>query len=422
MTRPRILLVSPVRPIPATGGGRQRSDLIWRALARVADVDLFVTEDSANVPDPEQRALGDKRSLVGLQGFLRRAQQGPWKAIRPIRPKLIDRLAHNLGATAVWFTPDPLVAPEIRRVVAERKHDLIVGRYLRNSVRAGLADFPATILDLDDPDTSVYEARLREPGLSLAEKLILKKHLDGVRRALPRHLPRFAATWITSERDRPAAMTDIIEILPNIPWQPTDDDVASPLEQAPDSSRRIMVIGSWGHTPNAHGLDTFLRESWPAVRAEEPGATLAVYGSQLTDAKRNRWGAIPGVEVIGFVDRVEDAYRDAAFAISPVIHGGGTKIKVLEALRFQRAAVISAHSHRGFEETLRDGEALLVARDSAEFASLCVALLRDPARRRELAGVGHQAVQHHYSFSTFCDIVARTVDRVLSRASAEVAA
>jgi hypothetical protein len=373
-------------------------------MRRLGEVDLVIVGHARDISEQEAPRLRAECSLQAVFDLPPRGARGPWRVIRPMAPRFVDRLAHNLGTTRGGYAADPAAAAWIARAIAERRYAAVVARYLTCAGRAGLIGSPRTILDIDDLETAVYDARLQEPGLGLLDRAILRKHRRGLENMVRASIPRFERVMLASRADLDHCPHPSPIILPNIPWT-ADGSLPDPFPDAPDS-RDILIIGSWNHGPNVQGLERFLAHSWPLVRDECPDARLRIVGSKMMEPFISRWASTPGVEVVGFVETLRDAYERCAFALSPVFLGGGTKIKVLEALSLGRTLVISRHSQRGFEEDLRHEESLLVAPDDRAMADDCVRLLRDPVLRARLAAHGRRVIEERYSFEPFARVVA----------------
>src|SRR5208283_2677634 len=170
-----------------------------------------------------------------------------------------------------------------------------------------------------------------------------------------------------------------------IPYGMASSNPPSPLPPNP-SSKAILFVGMLSYIYNAQGITTFLKEAWPLIRQAHPDAIFRLVGSRLTEQDRERWAAVPGVELVGFVKDLREAYRDCAFGMVPIWSGGGTNIKVLEALMYGRTCVVSQPAHRGYTNVLRENESLMVGRNLQEIAAHCIELLQNPQRCATLAG------------------------------------
>jgi hypothetical protein len=407
----RLLLVTTRSPYPPNDGGGQRSNLLHAALAAQGDLDFVLLADPSRVNADHLAVLRDRFNLVDVLTPTPAGARAPWSALRGLSPGSIDRLAHNLTPRSADYSPDPAIAPAIARRVAQERYDAVVGRYAWSASRAGLPDLNTpTALDIDDLDSAVYRSRLAAGG-SLVDRTFNRWHLSQLEQLLPELYRRFDHLWVANPNDAAAIDHPGMSVLPNIPFL-TEDQQELP---APTDHGVIGVIASWKHRPNARGLGRFVEQVWPQVRAESPKARLLVFGGGMPDALGSLLRSYEGVEVVGFVEQAREAYARSAFMIAPVYDGAGTKIKVLEALAYQRAIVTTSHAHEGLENELPDNKALLAGSDDNAMARLCVELIRDPARRDLLALEGYKLVHQHFSPTAVRKAVEQGIKAAIAR-------
>jgi glycosyltransferase involved in cell wall biosynthesis len=405
----RSLLVTNIPPWPVSGGGLQRTNLLHRALSEIGDVDLFLWNRPSQCDEDTVAKLRSEYGLIGWAQARTRGQQGFWRAVRPLGGRLVDRLAHNLGNRQVDFAVDPQVAAALRRLVDPVSYGLVVGRYFPGLTKPGLLDHPRSILDVDDVPSSVYRTRFNAPHTGWLSQRVIMRHRRQLE-ALEQNLAtRPRALWVAKDEDRclgPAF--ERARVLPNICWHdPGNESSALP----PSNNPVVISVGQLGYPPNLDGVRTFCKSVWPRVLAAVPNAVYRIIGTGMSDALRREFSQ-RGVEPIGFVETISEAYRTTGFAVAPVYYGGGTNIKVVEALAHGRAVVVSRSAARGFEDTLPEGKALLVADDPVQFATHCIRLLQRPSDRDALAAAGHAAVRLHYSWNAFRHVVHETATQV----------
>jgi glycosyltransferase involved in cell wall biosynthesis len=116
-----------------------------------------------------------------------------------------------------------------------------------------------------------------------------------------------------------------------------------------------------------------------------------------------------GMKVTGEVEDVRPYVRDAAVYIVPLRVGGGTRLKIFEAMAMGKAVVSTSIGAEGLP--VRDGENILLADEGGDFARKIVNLLRDPATRNRLGQAGRRLVESEYSWSS----VAERFDSILRR-------
>lgn len=195
------------------------------------------------------------------------------------------------------------------------------------------------------------------------------------RRRLARRSPGDAVVVFTPEDERalrPVVPHDIpIATIP-MAWReqrPALDPVGS-------DPPTVLFVGSYRHPPNlsaARRLATLL----PELRREVPDAVLALVGEEPPPDL-----AASGALVPGRVDDVEPWLSAAAVVAAPLVDGGGTRVKVVEALAAGKAVVGTTRAFEGLRVT--DGREAVIADDDASFARAVVELLKDPERRRQL--------------------------------------
>jgi glycosyl transferase family 1 len=147
----------------------------------------------------------------------------------------------------------------------------------------------------------------------------------------------------------------------------------------------VALLASWNWAPN-HAALARLLGLWPAVRDAVPGARLLLAGRGL---ERAGVGTIAGVEQVGAVGVPADVLARAAVVAYPCPGTSGPKVKVIEALAYGVPVVTTPSGIEGLHVAPEDEP---VVADDARFADALIALLRDPARRADMAARGRTAV------------------------------
>ena len=189
---------------------------------------------------------------------------------------------------------------------------------------------------------------------------------------------------------------------------PTGVDLARFREHAPDpagASPLVVFVGSMDWEPNADGILWFHREVWPRVAAAVPGARLRIVGRKPPAAITALAGG--AIEVTGTVPSVIEHLHAAAVVVVPLRIGGGTRLKIYEAMAAARPVVATTIGAEGLD--YRAGQDLEIADAPEDFAAAVTALLRDPARRSQ---VGHAAARRAalYDWPNVAAAFAATLD------------
>ncbi|HID89771.1 MAG TPA: glycosyltransferase, partial [Anaerolineae bacterium] len=157
----------------------------------------------------------------------------------------------------------------------------------------------------------------------------------------------------------------------------------------------LVFTGKMDFRPNVDAVLWFAQEVLPRIRQEVPEAHFWVVGQQphpRLDPLRND----PAVTLTGRVGEIQPYIAGAAVYVIPIRMGGGTRLKLLEAMAMERAVVSTRLGAEGFP--VHDGEELLLADTPDAFAAAVLSLLRNPDRRRALGRAGRRFVQIHYDW------------------------
>jgi len=385
----KILFVTENMPVPAIAGSSQRTSIILRALMEQYHVDVFLL-----------RGLKESEFLISsgysVVGNFDNSDQLPFgsellKALFPLRD----------------YSPKPSIAHRVKQVFDNGNYDLVIGRYVRPSLISGLASIGKSIIDVDDVDLSSIKNRINAPQTSWLLKSVLKYRLHVLNKHFSNLLSTYKGLFIASEQDRSLIDHKNMHVLPNISYNTPTQNV----DIGPSVSETLLWVGSFNHRVNLDGLDTFISNDWLKLVKRCPTAILRVVGSHLPEGAAAKWRAVENVEVVGFVEDLEEEYREAAFSVVPLWDGAGTKIKVLESFMFKRTAVVTKHAARGFD-LFEDGQALMIANSNEDFVNKAVELLENTERRQTMEQTAQVIVEQNYSFSSVKTAVKNAIESV----------
>lgn len=159
----------------------------------------------------------------------------------------------------------------------------------------------------------------------------------------------------------------------------------------PGLADRLLFVGS-NTAPNVHGLRWFIDQIWPDLRAARPALTLDVAGAVAAAFPA---GGPAGVVFHGLVDDLAPLYDRAGVVISPLLHGSGLKVKLIEALARGKAIVATAVTLQGVEEIA--GQAVARADDAPAFLAAILRLVDSDQERGALAERALTTARVHFS-------------------------
>ena len=157
----------------------------------------------------------------------------------------------------------------------------------------------------------------------------------------------------------------------------------------------FLFIGNLNHVPNREALLYFTTEILPCIRQKtEQSFKVKIAGRghpKLLEPflKEQEIGAL------GYVEEVNEAYVQSDALIAPLLSGGGTRIKILESFAHKTPVVATPIGAEGIEAN--NGEHLLLADNSENFAKHCVKLMEDSQYGKELAAAAYKQVTACYS-------------------------
>ena len=260
---------------------------------------------------------------------------------------------------------------------------------------------PPTLFDLDDIEHVAFRRNISQPPVWLG-KYISYLHLPALWWAERKSISLAHRTFVCSEADRRylsrAMLVNRVKVVPNAV------EIHEP--EAVPREPTVLFLGSLGYLPNRNAAEFLLREIWPAVRDAVPNAQLVIAG--LYPERVSGFGEnLPGVDFPGFVEDLAALYRRTRVVCTPILSGGGTRIKILEAAAFAKPVVTTPQGAEGL--SLEDGRHLIIRRKPRELAEAVIGLLRDDARCQELGLAARVALRETYDRG-------RVLDRIRQQA------
>jgi glycosyltransferase involved in cell wall biosynthesis len=142
----------------------------------------------------------------------------------------------------------------------------------------------------------------------------------------------------------------------------------------------VVFVGAMDWEPNVDAVEFFCRDIWPMVRAKVPEAKFRIVGRN--PVRRVQQLADASIEVTGRVPSVIDHLRDAAVVVVPLRIGGGTRLKIYEAMAAGKAVVSTSVGAEGLD--VHDGRDIVLADEVPAFADAVCRLLSDEEARKRL--------------------------------------
>jgi glycosyltransferase involved in cell wall biosynthesis len=356
------------------------------------------------LPEPPVTG-GQKRTLRLLEAMERAGLHPHVLTADPGREGAVERLRARGWEVDVIVEPPPGALARLRQHAARLPSPLLhrlAGRFAEVASRAALVQFEHTqsayyaapervpsILSLHNVDSSVARSAAQQRRRGSMQWLREHNRAAALRVVERRVLPLADRVLCVSEEDATAVSRAGGRALlaPN----GVDDEFFIPPQA--DSGERALFFGHFGYEANRRGIERFLAEGWPRVRHLRPGARLALAGGGMDEALRLRLAAVDGVEVLGLVADLPGVLAAARAVVVPIWEGGGTRLKVLEALASGRPVVATALGASGVG--FQDGRHGLLGERPDELAGALAVLLADPDRASAMGAEGRVLAERY---------------------------
>lgn len=372
----KILFLSGWYPYPANNGSKMRVSALLRGLSAQHDVTLL----SFYHPDEGEP------QLAPLLQYCRRVEAITWHEYRPARWKA---LLGFFFARPRWLvdTYSAEMAGAIRAAVDGEDFDLVIAsQVVMASYRACFRDLPAL---LEEMEIGIYVQKYRQ-----AETL-LKRLRYGLtwwkqKVYLERLLSGFQGVTVVSELERALLLGAIhcpieVDVVPNgIELQNNG------FNRGELSPNTMIFSGSFRYFANHEAMVWFTSKVLPIVRTAIPEARLIITG----DHANLPLPVMDGVELTGYLDDVRPEIASSWISLAPLRSGGGTRLKILEAMSLGTPVVATSKGAEGLD--VRHGEHLLIADEPESFAREVIKLLQDSRLRSSLSTHAEALIRQRY--------------------------
>lgn len=352
----KVLFLSPWYPDPADNGSKLRINHLVKALSEKHEVGLLALTDRDNDPP-----LGELGTIVE----------------RVIKCPRRDFNHNNSSSILAVFSPlprsvsqfyDPLVAMTIEKELLHGQYDLIIAsQWQMAAYWRSFLGYPSIYEELE---LGVYRSKIRL-SKSWAARWRHKLTLWKLRYYLKRILPTFRACTVVSEVEKDL-LEDLLPGYSSVKVVPNGVSIPVGLEGIPSyESKSIIFCGSLTYFANYDAVIWFLEDVYPRICETIPGVQLTITGDHanlpLPEGKN--------VRKTGLVENLAPYIHSSQISIAPIRIGGGTRLKILEAMAHSTPVVATGKGAEGLGA--KDGKHLLIADTAQGFADCVVRLLAD---------------------------------------------
>jgi glycosyltransferase involved in cell wall biosynthesis len=392
----RILWVKAGKLLPVDTGGKIRSYNILRGLRERHGVTLLSYYGGARDASYERDIADHMPGAVAIHTGV------PDSSVLDYARKCLSSAPY-----AVTKFTSSKVRDRVARLLGGGGFDVAVCDFLAASLNFPEALETPTVLFQHNVESSLWERQARhEPNPF--KRAVFRLEAAKMQRYESAAVARFHHVIAVSDHDRRlmSSMTDPsrISVVPTgvdlSQFQTADDRRANePL---------VIFVGSMDWEANIDAMDYFCREVWPAIKVAVPAARLRIVGRNPHARVKRLAG--DSVEVTGTVASVIEHYRQAAVNVVPLRVGGGTRLKIYEAMAMGKATVSTSIGAEGLD--VNHGRDILIADSAEAFARSVIELLKDEVKRARIEkAASEQAARYDWP------VITRRFEEVLERVS-----
>lgn len=390
----KILFLTPQSPYPPRQGAALRNYHLLRHCASNHEVHLLtcLSPQDEERPDPGLTTICSR-----VEGFR--------QPERPLHSRLLDSLLATKPDIALRLEQEGFHSA-LQRMLAEESYDLVqveglemapYGFQVLNAAGGG----PPVVFDAHNAEfllqkrAALMDARSPNRWHAACYSLLQWQKLYHYEKEFCQAVDGIVAV---SEPDR-RALSSLAGQTPTVSV-PNGIEISRYIpEPLPETSPPLLVFtGKMDYRPNVDAMLWFGLKVLPLIRSHQ-SVRLQIAGMS-PHHRLDRLRSLPDVELTGAVEDTAPYIHGSAIYLAPMRVGGGTRLKILEAMACARPIVSTSLGVEGIP--VRDGEHLLIADDPRSFADAVLSLLRDQAaggnRSRTLGEAARSFVGHHFAW------------------------
>ena len=401
-----LLFLTPWHPWPPDNGSRIRVSQLLRSLTARHEVSLITFAGEPEAPDAE--------GLVAL-GLCRRAVVLPERAFARTTSSRLRGLFSPMPSH-LYAVPTAGMKTAARRILAQHPAQAIITT-TTTIAEVGIS-LPAPCHILEEHN---FLGRMMRDRFEAASGPLAKARAWATWRkdiAWERRLfHRFDLVTMVSETDKAAIQamacaTTRIEVVPNGVDAAACALVQAAAQPVPDT---VIYPGALTYDANLDAVRWFAAEVWPIVRRARPNARFLVTG-KTDGVDTASLAQTPGLQLTGYLPDVRPTLAAAQVCVIPLRQGGGSRLKVLEAMALGVPVLSTNKGTEGLE--VEDGRHCVVADEAEVFASALNRLLGDQDAGQRLARAALDEVVTHYDWGPIAERFLALVEQSAHEAAA----
>lgn len=389
----KILMLTPYLPYPLLSGGQIRTYNLLKQLAQKHEITLF-----ALIKNQHEKAY-----IKEIEPFCEEVRVFK-RSSKPFTLRNIIKTACSTYPFLVMRNHVPEAVDAIKQELSEKSYDLVHAETFYMMPHIPKTDTPVLLVE-QTIEYLGYQSYAENKSLPL--RLLLNFDIKKIVH-WEKHYWRKADVLITmSNNDR-----DYIQQYLNEPKKVrvvsngVDTSWFAQKQRRFLSNPTILYVGTFKWLPNVEAVTYLVDKIWPHIKELVPKAQLKIVGNAPTRQVKKLGEKNRGVEVVGRVNDIRDAFCSSHLLLAPVLSGKGTRYKILEAMASGTPIVATSTAVEGLK--LKHKKHALVSDDPEQMADYAKQLINNSDLWETLSQNGRRFVQKEYDWS----IISSKLDKI----------
>ncbi len=377
--------------LPLNKGGRLRSWHLMRQLAARHDISYL------SFTDPAQTAADREGMQAVTSQLVTIPRNDPAKGTPRFYVDTAKYVFDGAPYAVAKYRSDAF-RQQVAHLLSTGRFDALVCDFLPPVVNLPDHVPCPSILFTHNVESEIWR-RHADHAANPASRFLLTQQWRRMLRFEEQALARFDLVLAVSEADRctfERLYPDALKQPAHVVQTGVDTSYFAPVPTPGKGPAHLVFTGSMDWLPNEDAMLYFAREMLPLIRQAEPDTTLSIIGRAPTPAVR-RLADEAGITVTGRVDDVRPHVAEGSVYVVPLRIGGGTRLKIFEAMSMAKAVVSTTIGAEGLP--VNTGHNIVIADEPAAFAQAVVELIRNPDARRRMELEARRLVVNRYDWS-----------------------
>ena len=300
----------------------------------------------------------------------------------------VDAVVRN-GVSALFR--NIVLIEKVLTALDGREFNIGVARYLSLGIVLQNISVPIRILDADD-----LQKNQAQHANGIGKKLLVAIK-ESLRRRASRKISRqFDDVWYVTKNDE-------ILVGKKSAWLPNSIMIPREIWSTDDRSQDVLLtVGDFTYGPNIQGLIWFIEKVWPPLKESRlPGSIALNVVGKMPVHLRTSLERHGGVKIKGYIQNLSDEILSSSLFVSGVHSGGGSQIKIIEAMSYGCPVVCHEYARGGFDDVSVEGIDGSFANQPSEWVQKISLILDDSSFAKALGGASRRLIAERFSAASF---------------------